>query len=777
MPEQGAKERIDPVCGMSVSNADHGPVSYAGVDYYFCSAHCLTKFRADPLRFLEKPVAEQASASASKDAIFTCPMHPEIRHRGPGSCSICGMPLEPLEPSLNGEEHSAELRSLQKRFLVSAALTLPLFLLAMSDLLPWDTHALRMHPLFGITQLVLATPVVLWGAFPFFVLAWRSFRTLRLNMFSLIGLGIGVSYLASVAALLFPALVPSTARSMGGTVDLYFESAAVISVLVLLGQILELKARSRTSAAVRALLDLAPPQATRLRPDGSEETIVLSDIQPGEKLRVRPGEKIPTDGIIRDGSSAVDESMLTGESLPVRKSSGDNVIGGTLNGSGSFVLEATKVGADTLLSQIVHLVSAAQRSRAPIQRLADTIAGIFVPFVLVAAGVAFLAWYLLGPEPALNHALVSAVAVLIIACPCALGLATPMSIVVGAGKGAQAGILIRDAAALEALERIDTLIVDKTGTLTEGKPALVTVEPIEGWKSDELLRVAASLERASEHPIAKAIVAEARLRGLHLSEPEGFSSIAGAGARGTIDGRTVGIGTAVLMREVGGDPESLEKRTDELRALGQSVAFVAIDERPAGLLGISDPIKPSTKSALDGLRSRGIRVVMATGDNPRTAESVARLLGIDEVYAEQRPAEKLALIERFEKEGRVTAMAGDGVNDGPALARAQVGIAMGTGSDVALESAGITLVGGDLRKILLAVSLSKETMRNIRQNLFFAFFYNAVGVPLAAGVLYPSLGFTLSPMIAAAAMSLSSVSVIGNALRLRSAPLGDRRTL
>ncbi len=743
----------DPVCGMSV---DATKTAHHHGDHHFCGARCKERFAANPDEFLH-PTTKPAADPTQE---YTCPMHPEIVQRGPGSCPICGMALEPRTVSLDADESNPELDDMTRRLRLCAVATVPLFLLAMSDVIPGQPvqHAVAPHVLAWI-QLVLATPVVLWGATPFFVRGWASIRTGHLNMFTLIAIGTGVAYGYSVVATVFPHLIPATGPH---GVPIYFEAAAVITTLVLVGQVLELRARSQTGSALRALLGLAPKTARRLGPDGTEADVPIESIQVGDRLRVRPGEKVPVDGVVEEGSSAVDESMVSGEPIPVEKQPGARVVGGTVNGTGSLVIRADKVGRDTLLARIVQMVSDAQRSRAPIQRLADVVSGWFVPAVIAVAVVAFVVWMLVGPEPRLAHALVAAVSVLIIACPCALGLATPMSIMVGTGRGAQAGVLIRNAEALELLEKVDTLVVDKTGTLTEGKPRLVTVE----GRAD-LLALAASLERGSEHPLAGAIVQGASDRGATLAPVDDFRSITGKGVTGRVNGARVALGNRALLDELGIAPGALADRAEALRREGQTVMFVAVDGVAAGLLGVADPIKASTPEALRLLRADGLRIVMLTGDSRTTAEAVARQLGIDEVQAEVLPEHKSATVERLVAEGRTVAMAGDGVNDAPALARAHVGIAMGTGTDVAMESAGVTLVQGDLRGIARAQRLSRGVMRNIRENLFLAFVYNAIGVPIAAGVLYPVTGLLLSPMIAAAAMSLSSVSVIGNALRLR----------
>jgi len=746
---------------------------HAGRVYRFCNPRCREKFLADPERYLAAPAPAAAHAAAAAPAPaapgrrWTCPMHPEIVRDAPGSCPLCGMALEPIEPVLGDEQEGEELRDMTRRLRASAALTLPLFALAMGEMAAGAplAHVLP-GPVLAWLQLALATPVVLWGGAPFFARGWASLRT-RLNMFSLIALGTGAAFAYSVAAVVAPGWFPASFRDAHGNVPLYFEAAAVIVTLVLLGQVLELRARSRTGAAIRALLGLAPKTARRLRPDGSEEDVALDAVQPGDRLRVRPGEKVPVDGVVEEGHSSVDESMLTGEPIPVEKAAGAPVSGGTVNQTGSFVLRAERVGAETLLARIVQMVAEAQRSRAPIQRLADRVSAWFVPAVVAVAVATFAVWALVGPEPRLPHALVNAVAVLIIACPCALGLATPMSIMVAAGRGATAGVLFRNAEAIERLRDVDTLVVDKTGTLTAGRPQLVAVEPTGSVGEAELLAAAAGLERASEHPLAAAIVAGAEARGVRPAAADAFEARPGKGVVGRVGGRPVALGNAALLAELGIDPGPLAARGEALRAEGQTVLFVALDGRAAGLVAVADPIKPTTAEAIAQLHRDGVRIAMLTGDNRTTALAVARRLGLDEVEADVLPDQKAAVVGRLQAEGRVVAMAGDGVNDAPALARADVGIAMGTGTDVAMESAGVTLVKGDLRGIARARALSRATMRNIRQNLFFAFAYNALGVPIAAGLLYPFTGLLLSPMLAAAAMSFSSVSVIGNALRLR----------
>ena len=699
---------------------------------------------------------------------WTCPMHPEIVRDKPGNCPICGMALEPR--TVTGEEpENPELRDMTGRFRLCTVLTAPLLLIAMAPHLGWNPFERLASPrAVGWIELVLATPVVLWGGWPFFVRGWYSLVHRSLNMFTLIALGVGVAYVYSVVARVAPGLFPPSFRDEHGEVGVYFEAAAVIVVLVLLGQVMELRARSRTGAAIKALLGLAPKTARRLREDGAEEDVPLDQIQRGDRLRVRPGEKVPVDGVVLEGGSAVDESMVTGEPIPVEKGAGDRVIGATVNGRGALVMRAERVGSETLLAQIVRMVGEAQRSRAPIQRLADQVSRCFVPIVMAIAAVTFLVWAAVGPEPAMAYAIVNAVAVLIIACPCALGLATPMSIMVATGKGATSGVLFRDAEAIEVLRKVDTLVVDKTGTLTEGRPKLVSVRPTSGQDEGELLRLAASLERGSEHPLAAAIVAGAQERGVKPAPASDFESVTGKGVTGTIEGHRVALGNRALMDDLG---VGLGDLPDEMRGDGQTVMFVAVDGRPAGLLGVADPVKESTPEALRRFHELGLRVVMLTGDNRTTAEAVAKKVGIDEVIAEVLPDQKAEVIRRLQSEGRIVAMAGDGVNDAPALAQAEVGIAMGTGTDVAMESAGVTLVKGDLRGIARARQLSQATLRNIRQNLFFAFVYNALGVPVAAGVLYPAFGILLSPVFAAAAMSFSSVSVIANSLRLRTVDL------
>ncbi len=811
----------DPVCGMTVKPESPHRSEYRGAEYRFCSAKCMAKFHASPADYLEPRPAQPAVARGG--AMYTCPMHPEIRQPAPGSCPKCGMALEPESPPVTGAveytcpmhpevvrsepgscpicgmaleprnaptEDNAELNDMTRRFWTSAVLALPVFVMAMgTDLLPQAMPESVSMTALQWLEFALATPVVLWGGWPIFQRGWASVSNRSLNMFTLIALGVGVAWTYSVVAMLLPDIFPFAMRSMMGTVPVYFEAAAVIMALVLLGQVMELRARSQTSAAIKLLLGLAPKTARIVRSplpnplpqagegaieslrefllNSSEEDIPLEKVQPGDVLRVRPGEKVPVDGVVLEGASSLDESMVTGESIPVEKTAGARLIGATVNGTGSLLMRAERVGADTLLAQIVHMVSEAQRSRAPIQRLADVTAGYFVPAVVLAAFATLAVWGIWGPEPRLAHAVVNAVAVLIIACPCALGLATPMSIMVGTGRGALAGVLIKNAEALEIMEKVNTLVVDKTGTLTEGKPKLTSVIPLAGFDEDEVLRLGASLERASEHPLAAAIVNGAQEKNIVLTAVSDFRSITGKGVMGTVEGRMVALGNLKLFEELHIDASDLPARAETLRSDGQTVMLLAIDGKPAGLIGVADPVKTSTPDAIRALHKEGVRVIMLTGDNRVTAEAVAKKLGIDQVEADVLPERKASIVKQLQAQGRFVAMAGDGINDAPALAQAQVGIAMGTGTDVAMESAGITLVKGDLRGIVRAVRLSRATMRNIRQNLFFAFIYNVLGIPIAAGALYPVFGLLLSPIIAAAAMSFSSVSVITNALRLR----------
>lgn len=783
------KSVLDPVCGMTVSpQSAAGSFEHNGETHLFCSLHCLEKFQIGPERFLNSPAEPMraqpvgihgiraqhishnpvATAPGSDKNTYTCPMHPEVVREAPGNCPICGMALEPRVVSLI-EAENPELTDMRRRFWLCTVLTLPVFAIGMSDLVP-GTPLQRLVPSTSMAwiQLALATPVVIWGGSPFFVRAGQSIVNRSLNMFTLIGLGVAVAYLFSVVATLFPEVFPHSFRGHGDAVPVYFEAAAVITTLVLLGQVLELKARSQTGAALKALLGLSPNTARRLRADGTDEDIPLADVHVGDKLRVRPGEKLPVDGVVIEGSSAVDESMVTGESIPVAKRAGDRVIGATVNGTGVLVMQAERVGTETLLSQIVQMVAAAQRSRAPIQKLADVVAGYFVPAVILVATITFVVWATWGPEPRMAYALINAIAVLIIACPCALGLATPMSMMVATGKGAQLGVLFKNAEAIEVLRKVDTLLVDKTGTLTEGKPKLVAIVTA-GRPESELLYLVGSLERGSEHPLAEAIVAGAEERGVRLGNSSSFESLTGRGVKGEVDAHEVLLGNARLLGETGIDAGELESNAEALRSDGQTVMFVAVDGRLSGLLGVADPIKQTTPEALRQLHDEGIQIVMVTGDNKTTANAVATKLGIDNVIAEVLPEQKIEAVKRLQSQGRFVAMAGDGINDAPALAQANVGIAMGTGTDVAMKSAGVTLVKGDLRGIVRARVLSRLTMNNVKQNLFFAFLYNSIGVPIAAGILYPFVGVLLSPMLAAAAMSFSSVSVIANALRLRRA--------
>ena len=795
-------QQTDPVCDMTVSTDSEYSFLHNDQQYYFCSEHCLHKFKEHPEQFLHKKKSPPLEIK-SEAGTYTCPMHPEVIQDHPGSCPKCGMALEPVGVSVSatktsytcpmhpeiiqdhpgscpkcgmaleavtssGEEKSEELIDMSRRFWVCTALALPVFFLAMiADMMPaWLPDWLSMQTVQWI-EFGLATPVVLWGGWPFFVRGWKSILTWNLNMFTLIALGVSVAWTYSMVALFFPGIFPAIMQMHGGLVAVYFEAAAMITTLVLLGQVLELRARSRTNAAIQMLLGLAPNMARIVRDGGTEEDIPLELVSPGDTLRVRPGDKVPVDGTVIEGASNIDESMVTGESIPVAKSKDDKLIGATVNGTGSLLMRAEKVGSDTLLAQIVKMVANAQRTRAPIQKLTDVVSGYFVPTVVVCAVLTFIAWWIWGPEPRLAHAVVNAVAVLIIACPCALGLATPIAIMVGTGRGAAAGVLIKNAEALEIMEKVDTLVVDKTGTLTEGKPKLVAVQAEEGFSEDELVRLAASLERGSEHPLAEAIVRGAEEKGIELVKAENFQSVTGKGVTGDVDGHSVAAGNAALLESLGIDVGILSQQADKQRAEGQTVMLIAIDGTAAGLIGVADPIKESTADAIRDLHAEGIMVVMITGDNQITANAVAGKLEIDQIHAEILPEQKAELIKKLQAEGHIVAMAGDGINDAPALAQAHVGIAMGTGTDVAIESAGVTLVKGDLRGIVRARRLSRATMRNIRQNLFFAFFYNTAGVPIAAGVLYPFFGVLLSPMIAAAAMSFSSVSVITNSLRLK----------
>jgi len=811
----GNQQTLDPVCGMDVDpSAPAATLLHEGTIYLFCCTHCFEKFKSSPDNYTgataaaPRPSITHTIEKGRTNNLFTCPMHPEIEHEGPSSCPKCGMALEPLIAVVLDERieytcpmhleiiqdrpgscpkcgmalesrtvtvdeaENPELVDMRRRFRLSLILTIPEFVIAMGHMIPGHPLAALASPrTYGWIELLLASPVVLWAGWPFFVRGWQSLINRSLNMFTLISLGVGVAYSYSVMATLFPGLFPPSFRGNTGDVAVYFEAAAVIVTLVLLGQVLELKARSQTGAAIKALLGLAPKTARLIRDDGTEDDVPLGQVHPGDRLRVRPGEKIPVDGMVIEGASSVDEAMISGEAIPVEKGPGSRVIGATVNGTGSLIMRAEKVGAETVLAQIVKMVSEAQRSRAPIQKMADLVAGWFVPAVMLSAFVTFIIWGIFGPEPRMAHALINAVAVLIIACPCALGLATPMAIVVATGKGATMGILFKNAEAIELLRKVDTLVVDKTGTLTEGKPKLLAVETVEGIDQQKLLRLAASLERGSEHALAAAIVAGAEERGIDIVAVEEFRSITGKGVTGRIDGIDVALGNRKLLEDLGIDARELLNQADSMETKGQTVMFVVADGKPVGLLGVADPVKETTPEALRQLHAEGIRIVMMTGDNRTTARAVAKNLGIDEILTEVLPEEKAAKVKELQAEGRFVAMAGDGINDAPALAQAQVGIAMGTGTDVAMESAGVTLVKGDLRGIVRARLLSRATMANIRQNLFFAFFYNALGVPLAAGLLYPFFGILLSPMIAAAAMSFSSVSVIGNALRLRRAKI------
>jgi Cu2+-exporting ATPase len=756
------KPYTDPVCGMKTAADPAKSVTYAGITYYFCSQHCVTKFRANPEQYL-KPQAPKPAGP--KDAVYTCPMHPEVRQIGPGTCPKCGMALEPMDASV--AEDTSELEDMTRRFWISLVLTIPLLSLVMADMVPgMNMHHLLGSTLFGWLQAALATPVVVWGGWPFFVRAVASFKTWNLNMFSLIGLGTAAAYLFSVFALLFPAALPE-AFKMDGMLPLYFEAAAGIITLVLMGQVLELRARSRTNNAIKSLLELAPNTASRIKPDGTEEEIHLDQVHVGDILRVKPGGKIPVDGKITDGHSNVDESMITGEPLPVQKSIGSPVTAGTVNKTGTFLLRAEKIGSDTLLARIVQMVNEAGRSRAPIQKLADQVSGWFVPAVIAVAIIAFVSWALFGQSPALANGLVAAVSVLIIACPCALGLATPISIMVGVGRGATEGVLIKDAEALELMEKVDTLVVDKTGTLTEGKPQVQRVIATPGNTELNLLQDASSLEALSEHPLAAAIIQHARELNLQPKHVSQFVSITGQGVQGQIDGKRISLGNAYMMQAENVDLSALETEVLALRKLAQTVMFMAIDGKLAGILSVADPIKATTREAIQQLHKTGLKIVMLTGDNATTAAATAQYLGLNDFKADVLPEDKLNYLKALQQQGHIVAMAGDGVNDAPALAQANVGIAMGTGTDVAMNSARVVLVKGDLRGIAKARLLSQHTMKNIRQNLFFAFIYNFLGVPIAAGILYPWFGILLSPMLASAAMSLSSVSVIGNALRLR----------
>jgi len=752
----------DPVCGMHVDAAtSKHRADCGGTTYHFCSAGCRNTFEADPDRYL-KP---HPPRNAKPGGVFTCPMHPQIRQEGAGSCPICGMALEPVAVTAQAPPNH-ELTDMSRRFWIGLVLALPVFLLEMSEHLA-GLHVVPARISVWI-QFGLSTPVVLWAGWPFFQRGWASLLSRNLNMFTLIALGTGTAYVYSLVASFEPGLFPPAFRGKDGTVPVYYEAAAVITVLVLLGQVLELRARARTGSAIRALLTLAPKTARRLRAAGDDEEIAVTEVAVGDRLRIRPGEGVPVDGVVLEGGGAVDESLVTGEAMPAEKAPGDRLVGGTVNGTSSLVMQAEKVGADTMLARIVSMVADAQRSRAPIQHLADVVAAWFVPAVLLAAALAFAAWAVWGPPPALGYALVAAVSVVIIACPCALGLATPMSIGMGIGKGAGAGVLIKSAEALERMEKVDTLVVDKTGTLTQGKPVVTTILAATGFTEAELIGFAAALERSSEHPLAAAVMAAAKERGVVVPEATGFASVTGKGVTGTVEGRAVGLGNPLLMADLGAGFGEMEGRADDLRRDGATALFLAVDGRPGGVFGVADPLKPTTRGAIDALRADGIHVVMLTGDNRTTAEAVARGLGLSDVHADVLPEDKNRIVRELKAAGKVVAMAGDGVNDAPALAAADVGIAMGTGTEVAIQSAGITLVKGDLAGIVRARALSRATMRNIRQNLVFAFAYNVIGVPVAGGALYPLFGIFLSPVVAALAMSLSSVSVVGNALRLRS---------
>ncbi len=813
---------VDPVCGMEVDEDSIFRVEHKGKNYFFCSKHCKLKFEENPGEFVDhhgthgdKPsdhAIEHGADPVGSETVtkeYTCPMHPEVVQGAPGTCPKCGMTLEPvvsampvtkteytcpmhpeivqstpgtcpkcgmaLEPrTISEEEENPEYRDMLRRFLVGAVLTLPVVVIAMRSLIPGGAYLDRLadHKTFQWIEFILSTPVVLWAGWPFFVRGFRSIINRSLNMFTLIGLGVSVAYLYSVIGVLFPDIFPEIMKGEGGTVGVYFEAASVIVVLVVLGQVMELRARSQTGAAIKALFGLAPKTARKVNEDGTEVDIPLEHVRKGDQLRVRPGEKIPVDGVVLEGTSNVDESMITGEPIPVQKRPGDRVVGGTVNGTGSLLMEAEKVGSDTLLARIVAMVAEAQRSRAPIQKLADVVAGYFVPTVIAISAAAFVAWYFAGPEPRLAHALIAAVSVLIIACPCALGLATPMSIMVATGKGATLGVLFKNAEAIEMMRKVDTLVVDKTGTLTEGKPRVVSVVTSGSVDEERLLFLVASLEKGSEHPLAAAIVEYAEKRGVSLAKPQGFESHTGKGVSATIDGQKVILGNQKLMGDFGVDVGPLHGQAEEMRSEGQTVMFVAIDGKLAGIIAVADPIKETTPRAIEKLHKDNLKIVMLTGDNRATAEAVARKLDLDDVIAEVLPDEKASVVKKLQDEGHIVAMAGDGINDAPALAQAHVGIAMGTGTDVAMESAGVTLIKGDLNGIVRARELSRATMRNIKQNLFFAFVYNALGVPVAAGILYPWFGILLSPVIAAAAMSFSSVSVVMNALRLRTVKIG-----
>lgn len=768
---------VDPVCGMKVTESSNFQYEHSGKTFYFCSEHCLHKFKADPYQYIGTPEVMGKQKEETKDEIvklsageveYTCPMHPEIRQLKPGSCPKCGMALEPRTISVEQEEDNPEYDYMKRRFIIASIFTVPLLLLVMGEMFLKESFSQIITARgLGILEMILATPVCIWAAWTFYDRAYQSVRNMNLNMFTLIGLGVSVAYVYSIVATLFPGIFPDSFRGESGEVGVYFEAAAVIVTLILLGQVIELRARSQTGTAIKKLLGLAAKSARLILENGDEEDMPINEVQVGNKLRVRPGEKIPVDGVVLEGLSSVDESMVTGEPIPVTKEAGDTVIGATINGTGSLIMRAEKVGSETMLSRIVAMVSEAQRSRAPIQKLADMVAGYFVPIVIAISVITFIVWALVGPEPQMTHALINAVAVLIIACPCALGLATPMSIMVSTGSGANYGVLFKNAEAIEVMRKVDTLVVDKTGTLTIGKPKLSAVITSPDYEENELIRIAASLERGSEHPLATAIVQGAEERNIKLSNAESFDSVTGKGIMGNVDGVPVALGNLALMEDLKVDIGQLTVKAQELRSEGKTVMFIAVNSKLAGIVGVADPIKENTREAIQKLHEEGLKVVMLTGDNRVTAEAVASELGIDKVIAEVLPDQKTDVVKQLQGEGRIVAMAGDGINDAPALAQAQVGIAMGTGTDIAMESAGVTLVKGDLRGIIRARKISRATMKNIKQNLFFAFIYNSLGVPIAAGVLYPVFGMLLSPIIAAAAMSFSSVSVITNSLRLR----------
>ncbi len=775
--KKNSLEIFDPVCGMKVSESSKYRHEHSGSEFFFCSEHCLHEFKENPGKYLETDAVKDVQEEKSKDKIiktlsgemeYTCPMHPEVRQLKPGSCPKCGMALEPSAVTGEQEEENPEYDYMKRRFILASVFTVPLLLLVMGDMILKESISQIITPRWRvIIEMALATPVCIWAAWPFYVRAYQSVRNMSLNMFTLIGLGVSVAYIYSIIAALLPGVFPDSFRGEAGEVGVYFEAAAVIVTLILLGQVIELRARSQTGTAIKKLLGLAAKSARLILENGREEDIPINEVQVGNKLRVRPGEKIPVDGVVQEGISSVDESMVTGEPIPVTKESGDTVIGATINGTGSLIMRAEKVGSETMLSRIVAMVSEAQRSRAPIQKLTDIVAGYFVPIVIAISVITFIVWALLGPEPRMTHALINAVAVLIIACPCALGLATPMSIMVSTGSGANYGVLFKNAEAIEIMRKVDTLVVDKTGTLTMGKPKLVSVIAADGFEKNEMLSIAASLERGSEHPLASAIVQGAEEQNIKLSNAESFDSVTGKGITGKVNGVPVALGNLALMKDLKVDINQLDAKARELRSEGKTVMFAAVNSKLAGIVVVADPIKENTREAIQKLHDEGIKVVMLTGDNKITAEAVASELGIDKVIAEVLPDQKTDVVKELQSESRIVAMAGDGINDAPALAQAQVGIAMGTGTDIAMESAGVTLVKGDLRGIIRARKISRATMKNIKQNLFFAFIYNSLGVPIAAGVLYPVFGMLLSPIIAAAAMSFSSVSVITNSLRLK----------